>query len=159
VLELLQQLGWEPPDWIVVPAATLAHGARFGKGWSPEAPRSSRGAPSRAAATARARWSLALEPEWIHGIEEVDPQTLACLVGELEAVVESCADEQCAGAVRERLGELPQRHLPLGTNTSAQGSERGIGGQRRRGIAVDAHATARAFTPPRLRHPTVMRGP
>jgi len=31
VLELLQQLGWEPPDWIVVPAGNLGNTAAFGK--------------------------------------------------------------------------------------------------------------------------------
>jgi threonine synthase len=31
VLELLQQLGWEPPDWIVLPAGNLGNMAAFGK--------------------------------------------------------------------------------------------------------------------------------
>ena len=31
VLELLQQLGWEPPDWIVLPAGNLGNTAAFGK--------------------------------------------------------------------------------------------------------------------------------
>lgn len=31
VLELLQQLGWEAPDWIVVPAGNLGNTAAFGK--------------------------------------------------------------------------------------------------------------------------------
>jgi len=31
VLELLQQLDWEPPDWIVVPAGNLGNTASFGK--------------------------------------------------------------------------------------------------------------------------------
>jgi threonine synthase len=31
ILELLQQLGWEPPDWIVVPAGNLGNTAAFGK--------------------------------------------------------------------------------------------------------------------------------
>jgi len=31
LLELLQQLGWEPPDWIVVPAGNLGNTAAFGK--------------------------------------------------------------------------------------------------------------------------------
>ena len=31
VLELLQQLGWESPDWIVVPAGNLGNTAAFGK--------------------------------------------------------------------------------------------------------------------------------
>jgi threonine synthase len=31
VLELLQQLGWEPPEWIVVPAGNLGNTAAFGK--------------------------------------------------------------------------------------------------------------------------------
>jgi threonine synthase len=31
VLETLQQLGWEPPDWIVVPAGNLGNTAAFGK--------------------------------------------------------------------------------------------------------------------------------
>jgi threonine synthase len=31
VLEVLQQLGWEPPDWIVVPAGNLGNTAAFGK--------------------------------------------------------------------------------------------------------------------------------
>jgi len=31
VLELLQQLGWEPPDWILVPAGNLGNTAAFGK--------------------------------------------------------------------------------------------------------------------------------
>jgi len=31
VLEMLQQLGWEPPDWIVVPAGNLGNTAAFGK--------------------------------------------------------------------------------------------------------------------------------
>ena len=31
VLELLQQLGWDPPDWIVVPAGNLGNTAAFGK--------------------------------------------------------------------------------------------------------------------------------
>jgi threonine synthase len=31
VFELLQQLGWEPPDWIVVPAGNLGNTAAFGK--------------------------------------------------------------------------------------------------------------------------------
>jgi threonine synthase len=31
VLELLQQLGWEPPDWLVVPAGNLGNTAAFGK--------------------------------------------------------------------------------------------------------------------------------
>jgi threonine synthase len=31
VWELLQQLGWEPPDWIVVPAGNLGNTAAFGK--------------------------------------------------------------------------------------------------------------------------------
>jgi threonine synthase len=31
VLELLQQRGWEPPDWIVVPAGNLGNTAAFGK--------------------------------------------------------------------------------------------------------------------------------
>jgi len=31
VLELLQQLAWEPPDWIVVPAGNLGNTAAFGK--------------------------------------------------------------------------------------------------------------------------------
>jgi threonine synthase len=31
VLELLQQLDWEPPDWIVVPAGNLGNTAAFGK--------------------------------------------------------------------------------------------------------------------------------
>ena len=34
VLELLQQLGWEPPDWIVVPAGNLGNTAAFGKALS-----------------------------------------------------------------------------------------------------------------------------
>jgi threonine synthase len=31
VLELLQQLGWNPPDWIVLPAGNLGNTAAFGK--------------------------------------------------------------------------------------------------------------------------------
>ena len=31
VLELLQQLLWEPPDWILVPAGNLGNTAAFGK--------------------------------------------------------------------------------------------------------------------------------
>jgi threonine synthase len=31
VLEALQQLGWDPPDWIVVPAGNLGNTAAFGK--------------------------------------------------------------------------------------------------------------------------------
>ena len=31
VLELLQQLGWDPPDWIVFPAGNLGNTAAFGK--------------------------------------------------------------------------------------------------------------------------------
>jgi threonine synthase len=31
VLELLQQLGWDPPDWIVLPAGNLGNTAAFGK--------------------------------------------------------------------------------------------------------------------------------
>src|SRR5207244_5882249 len=31
VLELLQQLAWQPPDWIVVPAGNLGNTAAFGK--------------------------------------------------------------------------------------------------------------------------------
>ncbi|HYC33991.1 MAG TPA: threonine synthase, partial [Gemmatimonadales bacterium] len=31
VLELLQQLSWEPPDWIVLPAGNLGNTAAFGK--------------------------------------------------------------------------------------------------------------------------------
>jgi threonine synthase len=31
VLELLQQCGWEPPDWIVLPAGNLGNTAAFGK--------------------------------------------------------------------------------------------------------------------------------
>jgi threonine synthase len=31
VLELLEQLGWDPPDWIVVPAGNLGNTAAFGK--------------------------------------------------------------------------------------------------------------------------------
>jgi threonine synthase len=31
VLELLQQCGWRPPDWIVVPAGNLGNTAAFGK--------------------------------------------------------------------------------------------------------------------------------
>ncbi len=31
VLELLEQLGWEPPDWIVLPAGNLGNTAAFGK--------------------------------------------------------------------------------------------------------------------------------
>ena len=34
VLELLQQLGWEPPDWILVPAGNLGNTAAFGKALS-----------------------------------------------------------------------------------------------------------------------------
>jgi threonine synthase len=34
VLELLQQLGWEPPDWIVLPAGNLGNTAAFGKALS-----------------------------------------------------------------------------------------------------------------------------
>jgi threonine synthase len=31
LLEMLQQLGWDPPDWIVVPAGNLGNTAAFGK--------------------------------------------------------------------------------------------------------------------------------
>ena len=31
VLEMLQQLGWDPPDWIVLPAGNLGNTAAFGK--------------------------------------------------------------------------------------------------------------------------------
>ncbi len=31
MLELLQQLGWDPPDWVVVPAGNLGNTAAFGK--------------------------------------------------------------------------------------------------------------------------------
>src|SRR6476620_10854301 len=31
ILELLQQFGWEPPDWIVLPAGNLGNTAAFGK--------------------------------------------------------------------------------------------------------------------------------
>ncbi|HET8648652.1 MAG TPA: threonine synthase, partial [Gemmatimonadales bacterium] len=31
VLELLQQFGWDPPDWLVVPAGNLGNTAAFGK--------------------------------------------------------------------------------------------------------------------------------
>lgn len=31
ILELLQQLAWDPPDWIVVPAGNLGNAAAFGK--------------------------------------------------------------------------------------------------------------------------------
>lgn len=31
ILEMLQQLGWEPPDWIVLPAGNLGNTAAFGK--------------------------------------------------------------------------------------------------------------------------------
>ena len=31
ILELLQQLAWEPPDWIVLPAGNLGNTAAFGK--------------------------------------------------------------------------------------------------------------------------------
>jgi threonine synthase len=34
VLELLQQLGWAPPDWIVLPAGNLGNTAAFGKALS-----------------------------------------------------------------------------------------------------------------------------
>lgn len=34
VLELLQQLGWSPPDWIVLPAGNLGNTAAFGKALS-----------------------------------------------------------------------------------------------------------------------------
>ena len=34
VLEVLQQLGWEPPDWIVLPAGNLGNTAAFGKALS-----------------------------------------------------------------------------------------------------------------------------
>jgi threonine synthase len=34
VLEVLQQLGWEPPDWIVLPAGNLGNMAAFGKALS-----------------------------------------------------------------------------------------------------------------------------
>jgi threonine synthase len=47
VWELLQDLGWEPPDWIVVPAGNLGNTSAFGKalreaftnGWIPRMPR------------------------------------------------------------------------------------------------------------------------
>ena len=32
VFELLQQLSWEPPDWIVLPAGNLGNTAAFGEG-------------------------------------------------------------------------------------------------------------------------------
>jgi threonine synthase len=31
VLEMLEQLGWDPPDWIVLPAGNLGNTAAFGK--------------------------------------------------------------------------------------------------------------------------------
>jgi threonine synthase len=47
IWELLQDLGWEPPDWIVVPAGNLGNTSAFGKalreahanGWIPRMPR------------------------------------------------------------------------------------------------------------------------
>jgi threonine synthase len=47
VWEILQDLGWEPPDWIVVPAGNLGNTSAFGKalqeaydaGWIPRMPR------------------------------------------------------------------------------------------------------------------------
>ena len=32
MIELMEQLGWEPPDWIVLPAGNLGNSAAFGKG-------------------------------------------------------------------------------------------------------------------------------
>jgi threonine synthase len=47
IWELLQDLGWDPPDWIVVPAGNLGNTSAFGKalleahanGWIPRLPR------------------------------------------------------------------------------------------------------------------------
>jgi threonine synthase len=32
MIELMEQLGWEPPDWVVLPAGNLGNSAAFGKG-------------------------------------------------------------------------------------------------------------------------------
>ena len=53
VLELLQQRGWDPPDWIVVPAGNLGNTAAFGKALrearelGPDPPRAAASPPSR----------------------------------------------------------------------------------------------------------------
>src|SRR5256884_6153652 len=50
---------------------------------------------------------LALEPERIHRIEEIDAQALARLVGELEAVVEVAPHQQRPGPYASACASLP----------------------------------------------------
>ena len=96
---------------------------------------------------------LALEPERIHRVQEIDPQPLARLVGELEAVVEVAADQQGAGSVRERLGELPQRDLTLRhQDQGRQPGERRIRGERRRRVSGRRACHGAGSHTPRLRH-------
>jgi threonine synthase len=82
ILELLHQRGWEPPDWIVVPAGNLGNTSAFGKalaelvelGWIDSVPR---------IASIQAEGAAPFYKLWKYGgseLEALHPETVATAI-------------------------------------------------------------------------------
>src|SRR5439155_1537954 len=79
---------------------------------------------------------LSLDPEGIDGVDQVEAELRAGLLGELETVIEVAAHEQGPGTVGERLGQLAERDLPSRDHDEGgETGETGVRRERRTGVA------------------------
>jgi threonine synthase len=118
VWELLQDLGWEPPDWIVVPAGNLGNTSAFGKalreafayGWIPRMPRIASIQASGANPFYRSytesfatRHRIAAETiaSAIRIGDPVSHDKAVIAIGETRGVVEQVTDDEIMAAKRE----------------------------------------------------------
>ena len=79
---------------------------------------------------------LTLDAELVDRVDERDRMLLGDCAHELQSAVEVAADRDHLGAVHQRLSELAHRDLALGhDHDAADPGARGVGGQRRGGVA------------------------
>jgi threonine synthase len=154
VLEMLQQLGWEPPDWIVLPAGNLGNTAAFGKalleahrwGLIPRMPRLAAVQAAGAAPFARSfaedfenRYAVRAETV-ATAIRIGDPASFeraVYAIRETEGVVLAVTDEQILEAKAAVDG------CGIGCEPASAASVAGVRDLVRRGLmAPDQHAVA-----------------
>jgi threonine synthase len=118
IWELLQDLGWEPPDWIVVPAGNLGNTSAFGKalreafahGWITRMPRlasiQAHGANPfyrsyRESFATRHRISAETIASAIRIGDPVSYDKAVAAIGETRGIVEEVTDDEIMAAKRE----------------------------------------------------------
>jgi threonine synthase len=118
IWELLQDLGWEPPDWIVVPAGNLGNTSAFGKalreafahGWIARMPRlasiQAHGANPfyrsyRESFATRHRISAETIASAIRIGDPVSYDKAVAAIGETRGIVEEVTDDEIMAAKRE----------------------------------------------------------